>query len=157
MSLSQWADVASIIGGLAIIGGIISATVQLQQFRRQRRELATIEAARSFQEPEFAKALRVVLSLPAGLTAEELRAHGPDTEDAAVFVSLSIECVAVMCRREVIDFDVVWDLMGGVIVTCWAILKSWAADVRVEQGNAKFDEWFEWLAVQLEQRTLSPN
>jgi len=157
MNISQWADVASILGGVSVVGGIIFAAIQLLQFRRQRLEIATIEVTRSFQNPEFARALRVVLSLPAGLSADELRARGPTVEDAAVLVSLTIESVAVMCRREVIDIDVVWDLMGGVIMTAWTNLKSWAAEVRAEQRNAKFNEWFEWLAVRLERRMTSPD
>jgi hypothetical protein len=154
MDLSGWANVADIVGGATVVGGIAFAAVQLLQLRRQRRELATIELARSFENPEFARALRLVLALPAGLKAEDLRSKGPEIETAAMLVSLTIESVAVMCRRKIIDIDVVWDLMGGVVLTGWANLRGWAADVRREQRNPKFDEWFEWLATELERRPL---
>jgi hypothetical protein len=135
-----------------VISGMVFAAVQLADLRRQRRELATIELGRSFENPEFARALRLVLSLPAGLDAARLRATGPDVEDAAVLVSLTVESVALLCRRRIIDIDVVWDLMGGVVLTGWGKLRGWVADVRAEQQNPKFDEWFEWLAIEFSHR-----
>lgn len=152
MDLSHWADVADIFAAATVAGGIVFAVAQLLALRRQRRELATIELGRSFENPDFAKALRLVLSLPAGLDAAQLRAQGPDIEDAAVLVSLTIESIGLMCQRGITDVDVVWDLMGGVVLTGWSNLRGWVADIRREQRNPKFDEWFEWLAVDFERR-----
>ena len=155
MDLSHWADVAEILGAVTVAGGIVFAVAQLLAFQRQRRELATIELARSFENPDFARALHLVLSLPAGLDAAQLRARGPGIEDAAVLVSLTLESIGVMCQRGITDVDVVWDLMGGVVLTCWRNLCGWVADVRREQRNPKFDEWFEWLAIDFERRRSS--
>ncbi|HEX6571925.1 MAG TPA: hypothetical protein VF055_07855 [Steroidobacteraceae bacterium] len=155
MDLSHWADVAEIVGAATVAGGIVFAVAQLLALRRQRRELATIELGRSFENPDFARALRLVLSLPAGLDAAQLRARGPGIEDAAVLVSLTIESIGLMCQRGITDVDVVWDLMGGVVLTGWGNLCGWVADVRREQRNPKFDEWFEWLATDFERRRIT--
>ena len=69
-----------------------------------------------------------------------------------MLVSLTVESIALMCQRRIIDVDVVWDLMGGVVLTGWDNMRGWVADVRAEQRNPKFDEWFEWLAIKLGRR-----
>ena len=53
------------------------AFIQLRHFHRQRHDMAAIELARSFESPEFARALRVVLSLPDGVTTDRLREMDP--------------------------------------------------------------------------------
>jgi hypothetical protein len=111
--------------------------------------MAALELARSFETPEFAHALRLVLSLPDGLTATELRKMGSQYEDAAMLVSLTFESVAIMVHRRITSLDMVWELMGGVVLITWKKLGTWAADIRKEQGREKFDEWIQWLCDQM--------
>jgi len=151
MDLGALANLAEILGFLIVIGGLSFAIIQVLQYRRHRRDMAAIELARSFESPSFGSALRLVLSLPDGLDAEGLREHGSQFEDAALLVSLTIESVGVMVHRRVVTTEVVWQLMGGVSQTAWQKLSGWAEDVRSEHGQEKFDEWFEWLAMQMRQ------
>lgn len=149
MTLETLSNLAEVFGALLVVGGLLFAAVELIHFRRQRREAAAVELARSFQSPEFAHALGVVLALPPGLDAEALRARGSDVEDSALLVSLTLESVGIMVHREVVELDMVWELMGGVTLSTWERLEGWVRDVRAEQGREKFDEWLEWLAGQL--------
>ncbi len=149
MDLSTLADLAEVIGAAIVIGGVAFAFVQLAQFRRQRRDMMALELARSFGTPEFAHAIRLVLSLPSGITAAQLRAMDSRYEDAAMLVSLTFESVGIMVRRRITTLDIVWELMGGVVVAAWEKLSVWAGDVRREQGFEKFDEWTEWLSDQM--------
>ena len=149
MDLNTLANLAEIIGVLIVVGGLAFAVIQVLQFRQHRRDMAAIELARSFEKPAFGHALRLVLSLPDGVTAEELRAKGTEYEDAAMLVSLTLESVAIMVHRRIVSFDMVWELMGGVIQTTWGKLCMWAEAVRDEQGQQKFDEWIQWMAVQM--------
>ncbi|NIP81171.1 MAG: DUF4760 domain-containing protein [Gemmatimonadetes bacterium] len=154
MSLETLANLAEIFGVLVVIGGLLFAFVEIAQYRQQRRETAALELARSFQTPEFAHALRVVLSLPDGLGAAALRREGPEVEDAAMLVSLTLESVGIMVHRRIVPADMVWELMGGVVLTAWDKLEGWIRDVRVEQDRAKFDEWIEWLSTHLRRHFL---
>ena len=61
MTLDNAANIAELIGGIVVLGGLAFAIVQLAQLRRQRRDLAAIELARSFSNPAFAGALQRVL------------------------------------------------------------------------------------------------
>lgn len=149
MELQTLANLAEIFGALVVIGGVVFAVAQLSLFRRQRRETAAFELARSFQSPEFAHALQLVLALPSGLSARKLRQRGPEVEEAALLVSLTLETVGIMVHRRIVPLDVVWELMGAVSLTAWERLQGWAREVRREHGSEKFDEWIEWLCDQM--------
>ena len=150
MDLSTAANLAEVIGALLVVGGIGFAVIQLQQLRLQRRANAAIEVARSFQDAEFARALRVVLSLPCDLDAKGLRKMGEDYEDAAMLVSLTVESVGLMVHRRMVSLHMVWELMGGVLLGAWCRLEGWTRDTRTQTGRDKFNEWMQWLADQLE-------
>lgn len=151
MELQTLANLAEIFGVILVIGGLAFAAVQLAHFQRQRQEKAALELARSFQSPEFARALDKVLTLPRGLDAEGLRSVGPDHEAAAMLVSLTFESVGIMVHRRIVPIQMVWELMGAVVLASWDRLGGWARDLRKQQGREKFDEWIEWLVHQLRQ------
>ncbi len=146
MELNALANLAEIFGAIVVVGGLAFAVVQITQFRRQRQDVVALELARSLQSPEFARALRMVLSLPDGTGAADLRERGAAYEDAAMMVSMTLESVGIMVHRGTAPPEMVWELMGGVFLKAWAKLEGWAEDVRREYGCEKFDEWIEWLA-----------
>jgi len=148
LDLNTLGNLAEIIGVLIVIGGVAFAVVQIREFQRQRRETAAIELARSFTDPQFARALLLVVSLPPGCSAKELR-RSPEHEAAAMLVSLTLESVAIMVHHRIVPMQTVWELMGGVTQTCWDRMREWVQAVRREQGNEKFDEWLEWLSDQM--------
>ncbi len=150
MDLNTLANLAEILGVIIVIVGFAFAIIQLLHFRRERQDRAAIELARSFETPEFAHALRMVLSLPAGIRADQLRARGDEYEDAAMLVSLTLESVGIMVHRRIVSFDMVWELMGGVVQSAWDRLRDWAFAIRRDESQDKFDEWIQWLAAQMD-------
>ena len=149
MDLNTLANLAEIIGAFTIVGGLWFALVQLLAIRGQRRDMAALEVARAFQNPEFAHALLLVLSLPSGIRAEELREREERYEEAAMLVSLTLESVGIMVHQRMVPLNMVWELMGGVILSISDKLDGWIEDVRREQAREKFDEWIQWLVTQL--------
>ena len=145
MTLGDAANVAQLVEGIVVLGGLAFAIVQLAQFRRQRRELAAIELAHSFSNPAFARALQRVLELQPGLTTDELQQLDDESRDAMMLLSLTLESVGIMVHRRIVDIDIVWELMGGVVLTAWERLRPWAMYQRERSGREKFDEWIEWL------------
>ena len=149
MDLNTLANLAEIIGVFTIVGGLWFALVQLLSIRGQRRDMAAFEVARAFQNPEFAHALLLVLSLPSGIRAKELREREERYEEAAMLVSLTLESVGIMVHQRMVSVDMIWELMGGVILSIWDKLDGWIEDIRREQARLKFDEWIQWLVMQL--------
>lgn len=151
IDLDTLASLAEVFGALVVVGSVGFALVQLAHFRRQRSDMAAIELARSFQSPDFTRAIRIVLSLPDEVGAEELRAD-PEREEAAMMVSLTLESVGIMVHRGIISIDIVWELMGGMVLAAWRKMEPWAQYQREVQGREKFDEWIQWLCERLEER-----
>ena len=133
--LATLANLAEILGALTIVGGAIFGVLQMREFRAQRRQAAAVELNRSFHEPGFASAVALLRSLPDGVGAKELRARGPEYEQAAVTVTTTFETIAYMVFRELASFSMVQELAGGMILTMWRKLEGWAADVREEQSQ----------------------
>jgi hypothetical protein len=151
MDLERLANIAEIVGVVLVVGGFGFAVVQLAHIRRQRKELAAIELLKSFESPEFSRAVRLVLALPENATAEQLRGAGEEVEDAAMQVSLTLEGVAIMVHRRMVGIDIVWELMGGVVLAVWVRIALLAESIRKDQRRDKFAEWVQWLAARLEQ------
>ena len=154
MDLNTLANLAEVTGAVIVIGGFVFAFVQLAHFRRQRHDVAAIQLASSFENPEFARALRLVLSLPDGVSTAQLNAMDPEYEDAAMLVSLTLESVGIMVHRRIVSLEMVWELMGGVVLTAWEKLHVWAGEHRTAQGREKFDEWMQWLCDQMRQHMV---
>jgi hypothetical protein len=149
--LSNLANLAEIVGAVIVIGGVAFAVLQMRQTRQQRRELAAIELFRSFGSPAFSEAYRKILQLPAGLDAGAMRERFPDSEDAAMFVSTTMESIGVMVFHRIVPSVVVYDLVGTSTGLLFRKLEGWIGDLRSELGSPEMFEWFEWLSCVLEE------
>jgi hypothetical protein len=148
--LSRLADMAEILGALVVVGGIAFAVLQMQQIRQQRREMAAIELFRSFGSPAFSDAYRRVLQMPDGLNAGGIRAQCPDCEDAAMLIATTMENIGVMVYHRIVPCAVVNDLVGSSTIILYHKLERWIVDLRDELGSPWMFEWFQWLAMMLE-------
>lgn len=155
VNLDTLANLAEILGAVVVIGGVVFAVIQIRQFRRQRLEAASIELVRSFQSPEFTRALTFLLALPDGASAAELRERSGDAEALAMLVSTTFESIGVMVHHRILPIAIVEELMGGTVVTLWAKLEAWAKMLREEHNRSDTHEWFQWLAERLAQRAVS--
>ena len=152
-NLDSLANLAEILGAVFVIGGVVFAVIQIRQFRRQRLEVAAIELVRSFQSPEFTRAFTLLLGLPNGLSAAELRQR--EAEVDVMLISITMESIGTMVYRRILPLGMVEELMGGVVELLWAKLENWVRDLREEQQQPELHEWFQWLAERLKQRTVT--
>jgi len=106
---------------------------------------------RFFGSPQFAHAYQRVLQLPDGLDKAGLRALGSDIENCAMIISTTMENIGVMVFHRIVPSVVVKNLMGNSSVILFRKLEQWIRDTRTELGNAAAFEWFEWLALKLEE------
>ena len=103
---------------------------------------------RTFIDKEFAYAITVLKDLPGGTTAEELRSRGPNVEKAAVLICTSFETMGLLVFERIAPFKLVVALAGGITVVMWQKLEPWITEIRVEQLQPSWAEWFQWLAQQ---------
>ena len=155
MDLETLANISQIAGASTIVGGTIFGLVQLSEYRKQRRDAVAAELMRAFMNPELANALSVLRALPDGVSAEELRGNGPETERAAVLISTTFETMGLLVFERIAPFRLVLELAGGIIIVMWHKLGPWTLQVRAEQDQPSWAEWFQWLAQQCERHKNS--
>lgn len=154
---SRLANMAEILSAIIVIGGIFFAVLQMRQTRQQRRELAAIELFRSFGSPRFTEAYRNVLHFPDGLSTAELHEKYPGGEQCAMLISTTMENIGVMMYQRIVPSAVVSNLMGSSTVILWRKLEQWVEELRIEIDNPGAFEWFQWLALKLEELQDDPS
>ena len=155
MSLSDVANLVEIIGIVAIILGIAFGVLQLRQHQKQSRDMAILELARSFEEPEFTEAYMLITSLEVGINDEALQSKGPEYVAAAMRVGWKFETVGMLIHNHVVPMDAMADLVGGFSLKLWSILSKWAEEMRARTCQPEFFEWYQWLVERLGERGQS--
>ena len=155
MTLSELANFIEILGVFALVFGIVFGLQQLKQHRRQRRDLAILECARSFEDREFTEAYRLLSELPADRSKADFEELGDVYESAALRVGMKFETMGLLVHRGVVPMDAMEDLVGGAALTIWRVLRPWVEETRAVRSHATFLEWYQWLVERLEERGRS--
>jgi hypothetical protein len=150
MELHDLADLAQAVGAATVVGGTIFALVQYFEYKKQRQDMVASEVMRTFIGPELAHALTVLRRYPDAVSPEKLREGGFEAEYAAVLVCMTFETLGVLVYRRIAPFHFVVELAGGIVVVMWRKLGPWLVQIRIEQRQPSWAEWFEWLAQQCE-------
>jgi hypothetical protein len=150
MDLDQLADIAQVIGGVTVVAATLFALKQLSEMRRQRADLVACELMRSFLDTEMTRAIRLIRTLPDGISAEDLRQAGPEAELAALRIGITFETMGLLVYRRIAPLDLVVELAGGMAVAMWRKIGPLEERIRTEQSQPSSAEWFQWLAEQCE-------
>jgi hypothetical protein len=151
-NLMIYAAIAEIFSATAIVGGALFGTFQIAEFRKRRRCQAAVDLCRGFTEPELAKAMILLKSMPDQLGLEDIKDMDKDFEEAAQLIGMTFETMGLLVHEGIASFRVVQELTGGLFLMMWRKSERWIKETRVEQGNPRFGEWMEWLADRLEER-----
>jgi len=145
VSLATWANIAEIIGAGSIITALTVGWIQINHLRTQQRDAVAINLAQTFYSPDLARAITLVQEVPDGTSLEEMRALGVEYERAAITVVTSFETMGLLVFKRVAPLDLVLDLAGGIVAVMCRKLRRWQQDLREEQQQPSWGEWFEWL------------
>jgi hypothetical protein len=150
--LQTLANLAQILGAVAVIAGIAFGFTQVRQFRQQRQDALAVELMRSIQDAGFIGSIRILMEVPDSASAAEARSLGPTAEEAAWVLGAKYETLGYLVYRGIMPIDMVEELVGGVGVQLWYRIKPWVTAVREQQGQPLLHEWWQWLAERLEER-----
>ncbi len=146
--LATWANIADIIGAGSIVTGLIVGWIQIRHLRRQQRDAVAINLAQTFYSRDLADAIVLLQQLPDGVSLAEVRERGREYEQAAVTLCTSFETMGLLVYKRIAPMDLVLDLAGGIVSVMARKLRRWCKDIRAEQSQPSFAEWFEWLGDQ---------
>jgi hypothetical protein len=155
MNLETLASLSQIIGTVTIVGGTVFGLIQLWELKKQRRNAVAGDLMRTFMDADLAQAITLIRTLPDGVSAEELRNAGPETERAAVLICTTFETMGLLVYQRIAPFSLVIELAGGITVVMWHKLGPWLTQIRKEQSQPSWAEWFQWLAQQCQRHKNS--
>ena len=152
MTLNIILAIVQILGIIAVLYGIWIGIKQLKLNRQQRRDLAVMECARSFEDREFTEAYRILSELEPHLSPEEFKALGPEYKAAVLRVCMKFETIGLLVYKDVVPIDAIEDLVGGVALLLWDILHNFIVDARESGNHPTYFEWYHWLVDRLKER-----
>jgi len=147
--LQDLAAVAEIIGASSIVTGLIFGWIQLRHYRIQQRDAIAQSLTQTFYNRDLAHAIAILQNVPDRITLADLRAMGREYEQAAVTVTTSFETMGILVFKRIAPLDLVVDLAGGIIATMSRKLAQVQEDLRLEQSQPSWGEWFCWLGDQV--------
>ncbi len=152
MDLNQIVNTVQILGILVLIYGMWLALKQFKLLRNQRRDLAIMECARSFEDKEFTEAYALLTNLNIGTTMKQMNSLGIEYQNAALRTGMKFETIGLLVFKGVVPIDAMEDLVGSASINIWNSLKVWVYETRVERSHPTFLEWYEWLVDRLIER-----
>ena len=152
MDLTLLSQLAQILSGIAVVIAIVFGMAQIRQYQQQRLDAAALELMLSMQDREFTHAFGLIYPMVDSVGRAELRALGPEHEDAALALATRFETVGLLVFRGSIPISLVEEIVGGAAVILWGKLKPWAAELRAEQKHELLFEWYEWLVDRMIER-----
>ena len=153
MNLNDIVNIVQILGILAVIYSLWIGLKQFKLNRNQRRDLAIMECARSFEDKEFTEAYRLITTLEPGLTKEQIENLGEEYEIAALRIGMKFETIGLLVYKGVVPLDAMEDLVGGAALVVWKIVENWVIETRIDRSHSTFWEWYQWLIDRLIERS----
>ena len=141
-------NIANIVGMVGLVAGLFGGWVQLRHWRHQQRNAIASSLAQTFYSHDLAQAIAKLQPLPDGISLREMRELGQEYELAAITLVTSFETMGLLVYRRIAPLDLVLDLAGGIVSVMCKKLRTWQDELREEQNQPSWGEWFEWLGDQ---------
>ena len=148
----DFASFVDILTTLSLAGGLLFAGVQWREGRRESHRQAQITVLRSFESPDFVRAMRAIMELPDDLSTDEIAARiGQAGVDLVWYWLGAMEGLGVLSFERHVDIRDVDQVYGGPIIVTFRKLRRHIDQVRAATGRESMHEWFQWLAEHVEQ------
>jgi len=142
----------NILSTVTLVGALIFAGLQVRAANRTRAEQAALAIIGAVQSEAWTHSLRVLVRLPAGVTADEIDAMGAPVTDAIAEHGVRLETVGYMVFRGLVSLDTVDEMIGGITLVMWSRIKPWVERDRLRTTSPRQYEWFQWLCERLDER-----
>jgi hypothetical protein len=140
----------NILTAATLMTGFFFAAYEWRRSRSESRRQSEVLLLRSYESPEFAKGMRLIMDLPDGLNREAIEAAlNGDEVDLLWQYAVIMESLGYLVFRRQVDMRLVDQTMGGPVIITWRKLRLFADDFRRESGRDTMYEWFQWLADRL--------
>ena len=143
------ANMAEIISGLAVIIGIGFGVLEYRRHKANLRREAVANLARSFQTPELAAAIRVVLELPGPIDTEQYKSLSRRDKNLLWLMFCSMESIGLLVYRGDLTLSLVDEFFSVPVIEGWKRLFPYVEELRRELDGPQSWEWYQWLAERM--------
>jgi hypothetical protein len=151
------ASVAEILGGVAVVFGISFGFVEFRRYKAKERREAAASLARSFQTPELAATLRLMVELPEPISMQQYRELSDAEKNLIWLLFCSIESIGILVSRGDLPIELVDDFFSIPVIEGWRKLSPYVLELRRETDSPQTWEWYQWLYDRLtEYHKMSP-
>lgn len=144
--------VLDVMSTAAVIVGVVFGLNQLQQYRAFRKRESALFLLNSYQTPLFLEGIWTLMSVPDGLTMEQIEEALGDEIGNALLVMSTLESIAILVFHREITMDMVDDAYSGPIILSWQKLEPYVLGLREQYQRETIFEWFQWLAERMRDR-----
>ena len=142
-------NMAEIVSGLAVIFGIGFGILEYRRRKANERRESLASLARSFQTPELAAAIRIVLELPGPIDSEQYDTLSTHEKDLVWLLFGSMESIGILVHRGDLPLSLVDEFFSIPVVEGWRRLNPYVQELRQELNSPQTWEWYQWLAEQI--------
>ena len=147
--------ILNIVATVAVIIGVVFGLTQLRHYHLSRKRDSALFLLNSYQTGEFSQGIRTILSIPDGLTKEEIEQRVGDEIKDVYLVMSTWERVGILVFHNEVTMDLVDDAYSGTITISWQKLEGYVSGMRKEFQRETIFEWFQWLAERMIDRERS--
>ena len=151
MKIETISNISQLIGTVTHCGRIRIWTHSTVRIEEAESNTVAGELMRTLMSAELADGITILRGSPDGVSADELRRAGPEAERAVVLICTTFEMMGLLVFGRIASFK--WSLVvepaGGIIVVMWHKLGRWLNEIRLEQSELSWADWFQWLAQQM--------
>jgi hypothetical protein len=145
----------NVVSTIAIIVGVVFGLTQLRHYHLSQMRDSALFLLNSYQTGDFSQGLWRILSIPDGLTKQEIEERVGDDVKALYLVMGAWESIGILVFHKEVTLDMVEDAYGDPITLSWQKLEPYVSAMRQEHQRETIYEWFQWLAERLKEREES--
>ena len=143
------ASVAEILGGVAVVFAISFGFVEFRRYKATEQREAAASLARSYQTPELAATLRIVLELPEPIGLQQYRDLSDAEKNLIWSLFCSMESIGILVSRGDLPIKLVDEFFSIPIIEGWRKLSPYVEEFRRETDSPQAWEWYQWLHERL--------
>ncbi len=144
--------IAEVVSAVAVLIGFGFAVAELRRYRRRKARESALALVSSYQTPEFARAILLLIDLPDGLSKAELEERLGSRMELVSLLMGTWESLGVLAHRREVELDLIDDFFSGGIVLSWQKLQAFVEELRAASHRDTYFEWFQWLAERFLER-----
>ena len=143
------ASVAEILGGIAVVFAISFGFVEFRRYKATEQKEAAASLARSYQTPELAATLRIVVELPEPISMQQYRDLSDAEKNLIWSLFCSMESIGILVSRGDLPIKLVDEFFSIPIIEGWRKLAPYVEELRRETDSPQAWEWYQWLHERL--------